>query len=409
MSLCISSLVACGNDDDFSDSVFDTTIPAVDSTKATAEFDQWLYDNFVQPYNVEIQYKFNFNASDMSYRLAPADYNRSQLLSHFIRHLFFDVYTKYSPEGDDFMKKYGPRMFHFVGSSAYSATTSTETLGTASGGVKITLYCINEMKPYSKDVDYTAEDIDRLNDNYFHTMHHEFTHILHQTKSYPVSFGQVTAESYLAKNWQDRDTTTTARLGYVTNYSSSKNMEDFVETLSCIITDTDWRWMHRIIAASIDGIKSTEDIKAIKSLVDSLNIKGIDDSNAHWNDFTVYNESKYNEETDKYEPTGNYCLDIYRSGRKVYSNKRGNYINQYSYSKAKSYKSFMDEFLPSLTVKTDAKGISALLSKISIATKWYKDKWEFNIYDIRNELSERQKNINDYLRDEKNVTIYNLK
>ena len=141
MAVSLLALGACRGEDDFTESIFNTDIEVVDKNATTAQFDQWLYDNFLQPYNVEIQYKFNFTASDMNFQLTPAEYNRSQLLAHFIRYLFYDVYTKYA--GDDFMKRYGPRMFHFIGSTGYSPTTGTEVLGTASGGVKITLYNVN--------------------------------------------------------------------------------------------------------------------------------------------------------------------------------------------------------------------------------------------------------------------------
>ena len=102
----VAAFTSCRSEDDLTDSIFDTTVPAVDTTKATAPFDQWLYDNFVKPYNVEVQYQFNYPASDLSFQLAPADYNRSQLLAQMIRYLFYDVYTKYA--GDEFMKLYGP-------------------------------------------------------------------------------------------------------------------------------------------------------------------------------------------------------------------------------------------------------------------------------------------------------------
>lgn len=182
---------SCSSEDDFTESIFDTNIPVVDESKATAPFDQWLNENFLIPYNVEIQYRFNFPASDKNFQLTPAEYNRSQLLAHFIRYLFYDVYTKYA--GEEFMKQYGPRMFHFIGSTGYSPTTGTEVLGTAAGGVKITLYNVNEIKPWSETVDYTPSDVEVLNERIFHTMHHEFSHILHQTKSYPITYGRVTS------------------------------------------------------------------------------------------------------------------------------------------------------------------------------------------------------------------------
>ena len=185
------AVTSCGKDDDFTESIYDTTVQAVDTNAATYDFDKWLYDNFTKPYNVEVQYKFNLPASDYSFQLAPASYEKSQLLAYFIKYLFYDVYIKYAGEG--FMKQYGPRIFHFIGSSGYSPNTGTEVLGLASGGVKITLYNLNEMKAYTPGVSYSATDIDVLNEKYFHTMHHEFSHIMHQTKSYPVTFGQVTS------------------------------------------------------------------------------------------------------------------------------------------------------------------------------------------------------------------------
>ena len=68
---------SCSDDDDFTDSIFDASVEAVDKNSATAPFDQWLYDNFVVPYNTEIQYRFNYPASNLSFQLAPADYEKS--------------------------------------------------------------------------------------------------------------------------------------------------------------------------------------------------------------------------------------------------------------------------------------------------------------------------------------------
>ena len=43
--------------------------------------------------------------------------------------------------------------------------------------MKITLYNVNDINP-------DKIDINLLNEYYFQTMHHEFAHILHQTKNY---------------------------------------------------------------------------------------------------------------------------------------------------------------------------------------------------------------------------------
>ena len=403
----VAAFSSCRGGDDFTDSIFDTSVPVVDPTKATYEFDQWLYDNFVVPYNVDVKYRFDLSASNLGFQLTPADYNRSQLLAHFIRYLFYDVYTKYA--GDDFMKKYGPRIFHFIGSSGFSPTTGTEVLGTASGGVKITLYKINEMKPYSEGVTYSGEDVNILNENYFHTMHHEFSHVLHQTKSYPVTFGQVTSGSYDPINWQDRDSVWTHQHGYTTHYASSASYEDFVETLSCIITDTKHRWMNRIINAAAMGVRQG-DKEDILELIDSLDID-LDAPNSHWNDFTLYEETEYNDQTDEYDPTNRYVIDEHRllgDAYKVVNKDVTAYVPQYKYNVFRKFTSFKDDFLPWVKISTDddLTGINSLLKKLDIATKWYTENWGLYAFTLRREVVDRQNKINDYLKD---VTIYELK
>lgn len=403
----VAAFSSCRGGDDFTESIFDTTTPAVDESKATYPFDLWLYDNFVVPYNVDVKYRFDLSASDMNFQLTPADYNRSQLLAHFIRYLFYDVYTKYA--GDDFMKKYGPRIFHFIGSSGYSPTTGTEVLGTASGGVKITLYNVNEMKPYSEGVTYSGDDVSVLNERYFHTMHHEFSHILHQTKSYPVTFGQVTSGSYDPINWHDRDSVWTHQNGYVTHYASSATYEDFVETLSCIITDTPHCWMNRIINAVSMGVRQG-DKEDIIELIDSLEIN-LDDPNGHWNCFTLYEESEYNDQTGEYESTERYVLDEHRllgSAYQVVNKEATAYVAQYKYKEFRKFTSFKNDFLPWVTIssKDDLTGINSLLKKLDIATKWYTEKWGLYAFTLRREVIDRQNKINDYLQD---VTIYDLK
>lgn len=48
-------------------------------------------------------------------------------------------------------------------------------LGQAEGGMKVTLFRVNE-------IDKNNLSVAQLNEYYFKTMHHEFTHILNQKK-----------------------------------------------------------------------------------------------------------------------------------------------------------------------------------------------------------------------------------
>lgn len=395
------TVMSCGNkDDDFTESIFDTDTPAVDPTASTAPFDQWLYDNFVVPYNTEIQYRFNFPASNLDFQLAPADYKKSQLLANFIKYLFYDVYTLYG--GQNFMKQYGPRIFHFIGSAAYSPTTGTEMLGYASAGVKITLINVNNMKLWQENNQYTPADMELLNKDQFHTMHHEFSHILHQTKSYPVSFGQITPGTYAPRDWQDRDSVESHRLGYITQYGSSANYEDFVETLSCTITDTDNRWMNTIIDACANGGVKDGDKEQIYTLIDSLEIQGLDDPSKPWNNFSIYKESALNSETNKYEETGRFIPSFHRSDATEHTESTLRFDKVADFT---SFRNFLDNWVEIVASENTA-SINAMLKKIDIATKWYTEKWGLYLYQIRREVRKRQNNINDYVR--QNVTIYDL-
>mgnify|MGYP002620708394 CR=1 FL=1 len=394
-----ATLWSCKNDDDFTESIFDTDIQVVDENSGTAPFDQWLYDNFVVPYNTEIQYKFNFPASNLDFQLTPADYRKSQLLAHYIKYLFYDVYTKYA--GEEFMKQYGPRIFHFIGSAAYSPTTGTETLGYASAGVKITLINVNNMKFWTPESPYTSADMELLNKDQFHTMHHEFSHILHQTKTYPVTFGLVTAGTYEPRDWQERDSVESHRLGYVTQYGSSATYEDFVETLSCTITDTDYRWMTTIIDATCNGGIKDGDKEAIMTLIDSLEIEGLDDPAKAWNKFTIYKELAQNSETNQYEETGRLVPSFHQDDARQQSDVA------LRFQRVADYNSFR-QYLSSLEIDTseNTAGINAILKKIDIATKWYTEKWGLHLYELRREVRQRQADINEWTRN--NVTIYDV-
>lgn len=406
LPLCLFALLpllaSCSKDDDFDDSIFDTNIAAIDDKEATAPFDKWLYDNFVVPYNTEIQYRFNFPASNLSFQLSPADYKKSQLLAHYIKYLFYDVYTLYG--GDDFMKKYGPRIFHFIGSAAYSPTTGTETLGYASAGVKITLINVNNMKLWTPESEYNSSDMELLNKDQFHTMHHEFSHILHQTKSYPVSFGQVTPGSYDPITWQERDSVLSHSLGYLTQYGSSASYEDFVETLSCTITDTDCRWMYTIIDACSNGGLKNGDKEQVYTLIDSLEIGGVDEPGKPWNKFSIYEESVVSSETG--DAVKRYVPSFHINDAKIKYAEKGEATP--TYTKVADFTSFHDYLNWAEGKATDEiGGMNAILKKIDIATKWYTTNWGLHLYEIRREVRKRQDNINEYTRN--NVVIYDLK
>jgi substrate import-associated zinc metallohydrolase lipoprotein len=164
-------------------------------------------------------------------------------MAKLVKYLWFDVYGTVA--GPDFLKENGPRIIHLIGSPAYNPVSQTMLLGTAEGGIKVTLYRCNEIVP---------TDIDLLNEYYFRTMHHEFAHILHQKRNYPVDFGLISKGKYNPLGWQYVSDSEAATMGFVTPYAGSQNREDFVEIIANYLVRNDAQWNQLLEMASKPGV-----------------------------------------------------------------------------------------------------------------------------------------------------------
>lgn len=232
LAAILTGVTACKDKID-SESIFEN-VPVLDENSATYEFDKYLYENYQLKYNIAFQYKLDDESTDMDYNLVPVGYRQAQIVAHAVKYLWLDVYDK--QQGPEFLKLYAPRIINVIGCPAINAAQGTETLGVAEGGVKITLYNMNDI-----DLDNMAW----LNKYIFHVMHHEFSHILHQTKSFPKEYELISAGKYDALSWQYRTDAQAYSLGFVTPYSMSEAHEDFVEVISSYITDTREVWQAR--------------------------------------------------------------------------------------------------------------------------------------------------------------------
>ncbi len=227
-ALAFAPILAACSSDDLGPSIFPDVSDEPDPDSYTYQFDKWINANFRDIYNVDFKYLMEDVEADMQYNLVPATYENARDLALLTKYLWYDSYKELT--GEDFIKSYGPRILHLVGSPAYNPQTGTETLGLAEGGLKVTLFKVNEMD---------LNDINMLNEYYFRTMHHEFGHILHQTKSYPTDFNLLSTGRYDDSAWQSRQPGYVASLGFITPYASSQAREDFAETIANYLTRTD--------------------------------------------------------------------------------------------------------------------------------------------------------------------------
>ena len=211
-------------------------------------FDQWLLKNFTYPYNVSFLYKMKDIESDMTKNLVPADSAKSTKLAIIIKYLWFDAYAE--AIGPDFIKENVPRVIHLIGSPAFNSN-GTIVLGTAEGGQKVTLYTVNSL------TDENLKDSSYLNDYYFHTMHHEFTHILNQKIAYNKSFDKVTASGYVSGDWTNIEDVDAQKKGFVTAYAMEEGKEDFAEMLSTYVTSTPTQWEKILSTAGANMVDET--------------------------------------------------------------------------------------------------------------------------------------------------------
>jgi substrate import-associated zinc metallohydrolase lipoprotein len=241
-ALFLLLLLSCSQEEEFGPSIFDVEDQLVEGS-ASYEFDTWLRQAYLVPYNLDFRYRMEDVGSDMDYNLVPTSFEKARQMAKLVKYLWFDVYgTVVSPE---FLKENGPRIIHLIGSPAYNPISGTMLLGTAEGGLKVTLYRCNELDP---------TNVDLLNEYYFKTIHHEFAHILHQKRLYPVEFGMISQGKYNPLGWQYKTDSEAATLGFVSPYAGSQNREDFVEIIANYLVKSDTQWSDILELASKPGI-----------------------------------------------------------------------------------------------------------------------------------------------------------
>lgn len=361
-------LVAC-SDDDLGPSIFPEVSSEPDPTSYTYKFDKWLNNNFRDVYNVDFKYLMEDVEADMEYNLVPATYEKARDLALLTKYLWYDSYDELT--GKDFIKSYGPRILHLVGSPAYNPNSGTETLGLAEGGLKVTLFKVNEMD---------LSDINMMNEYYFRTMHHEFGHILHQTKSYPTDFNLLSNGRYDDSSWQQKQPGYVASLGFITPYASSQAREDFAETIANYLTRSQEQ-MDLILWMAKQGWTTGSD-KADGEL---------EDEDADYYCYYYY-EDPSDPESKHYffnslEKTSSRCL-------MGMVGMRGEYLTT-----VEEVENYLDELRKTMEIypvedKDKVDGYDVIINKQSIARNWFTDQWKISFDDLRNIVQRRQKDFN---------------
>lgn len=368
-------LAACSSDE-LGPSIFPDVSDEPDPASYTYKFDKWINANFRDIYNVDFKYLMEDVEADMEYNLVPATYENARDLALLTKYLWYDSYKELT--GEDFIKSYGPRILHLVGSPAYNPNSGTETLGLAEGGLKVTLFKVNEMD---------LSDINMLNEYYFRTMHHEFGHILHQTKSYPTDFNLLSTGRYDDSSWQSKQPGYVASLGFVTPYASSQAREDFAETIANYLTRTQDQ-MDLILWMAKQGWTTGSD-KADGEL---------EDENADYFCYYYYDDPSDPESKHYFLYSREQSWKNYRMGL---VGMQGQYLTTVEEVEAYLEQVRQTREIFPVEDKDKVDGYEMILQKQNIARNWFTDQWKISFDKLREIVQRRQTDFDiDALRKE---------
>lgn len=201
------------------------------------QLDDYLYQHFTMPYNIEVKYKWDPYEVNFNRSLVPPDEAKVIPVMETVRSVWMEPYELEA--GPDFLKQFQILKYVLVGSGDYQSD-GTMILGTAEGGNKVTLFVVNHFQQHNR-----AEVIRMM-----HTIHHEFAHILHQTIDYPQAWRGLSTPWYTATWYNSSDLQANSQ-GLITAYAKAAEREDFVETIAYLLVEGQEAY-DRIVLANPD-------------------------------------------------------------------------------------------------------------------------------------------------------------
>jgi substrate import-associated zinc metallohydrolase lipoprotein len=243
----VMTFMACSHEKQPTESLLDFT-PAVKT-----DLDKWIDQNYVNPFNISVQYEWNQNTVDNNRFLFPPKIDKIKPALEIIKKIWIDSYTTIG--GKDFVKIIAPRDFVLVGGINVNPDGVSNTLGLAEGGKRISLFQVDNVNKK-----------DRANVTRFvHTIQHEYVHILNQTKIFDeTAWSKVTPGDYSSNPFEIKDAAAREK-GFISAYARSNYGEDFAETAAIILLSS--KAEYAAILASITSATGRAAIQKKEALV----------------------------------------------------------------------------------------------------------------------------------------------
>lgn len=199
-------------------------------TYAKGKLDKWLDDNFLNPYNIEVLYRFDRYQASIDKEVSPVLEDNVQPIMEGVSAIFIKPYLEVTNKA--FLLPILPKEIALFGTGEYS--DEQITLGTADAGRQINLYEVNQYDRNNRTSVLGTLDRPAA----FHTMHHEFTHILNQNIPVPPGFEEISS-NYIGSAWvgAGNPSSLAKSLGFITRYSRNNKDEDFAEMTATLLVE----------------------------------------------------------------------------------------------------------------------------------------------------------------------------
>ena len=227
VALAALMLTSCFKDEPDSKSIFDGQ-----EEELKSEFDLWLERHYIEPYNINFEYRMPDRETHYSYWVSPPPVDKCIQLAKLIKYVVLDGLAELMADEEDpllLAKSYFPRQLFLVGSHEISST-GTVVLASAENGLQINLLGVNF---------FNHEDESSCG-QFVGTIIHEFAHILDGNIAVPIEYDLVTKDGYIG----DQYTTAPGdylQKGFLSNYARSSPAEDIAVMVAALVgNDADW-------------------------------------------------------------------------------------------------------------------------------------------------------------------------
>lgn len=248
--LLFGLLLSCSNEDI-------TPYQREPEVELTDEVDKWFYENLQQPYNCVVRWKWDDNYVSINYYVTPPRKDIMIPVGEMIKTFWVEPFIEAG--GEDFIIEHFPPEIVCVGSPLYNSD-GTITAGYADSGVRITLTELNNYDLH--DESWVLSQLQ--------TIHHEFTHIVHQRHGLPEGWEVLSEEFYTGNSWINLEEDEAIARGMVSNYATSSKYEDFADFVGIFLTTDETTFTSKYLtlmdetSSDYDGLNAGREILLTK-------------------------------------------------------------------------------------------------------------------------------------------------